>query len=80
MDVTRVGEADPPVGMPKGYLAEVKVNCTECGLPFEFVGVDAGMLWDKPAASPDAQTLRAPMRPKGSKLLAAIPGFTVRAQ
>ena len=80
VDVTRVGDADPPVGMPKGYLAEVKINCTECGSPFEFIGVDAGLRWDKPMATPDAQTLRAPIRPKGSMILPAIPGFSVRAQ
>jgi len=63
-----------------GYNAEIRINCHECGLPFEFVGVDAGMLPTKPMASVDAQELRAPIRPKGCKILPAIPGFTVRAQ
>ncbi len=63
-----------------GYTAEIRINCTECGLPFEFIGVDAGMLSTKPMASVDAQELRAPIRPKGCKIMPAIPGYTVRAQ
>lgn len=62
-----------------GYTTEIRVNCMECGLPFEFAGVDAGMSQEKPMASPDAQELRAPIRPKGCKILPAIPGFSVRA-
>ena len=61
------------------HQADIRINCAECGLPFEFVGVDAGMLPNKPMASVDAQELRAPIRPKGCKILPAIPGFSVRA-
>jgi len=64
----------------KGYTTEIRVSCHECGLPFEFIGVDAGMMPTKPMASVDAQELRAPIRPKGCQLLPAIPGFNVRAQ
>jgi hypothetical protein len=63
----------------EAYMAEVTIACTECGLPFEFVGVNAGLRYDKPMASPDAQELRAPIRPKGYKLLPALPGFEIRA-
>jgi hypothetical protein len=70
------GEDDPIV---VAYNAEIRINCYDCGLPFEFIGVDAGMMPDKPMASVDAQELRAPIRPKGCKLLPAVPGFTVRA-
>lgn len=61
------------------YSADVRINCIECGLPFEFIGVDAGMMPDKPMASVDAQELRAPIRPKGLRIMPAIPGFMVRA-
>lgn len=63
-----------------GYTAEITINCLECGLPFEFIGVDAGMMPTRPMASPDAQELRAPIRPKGCKIMPAIPGFTMRAE
>ena len=62
-----------------GYLAEVRVNCIDCGLPFEWIGVDAGMMHSKPMASLDAQELRAPIRPKGCDIFPAIPGFSVKA-
>lgn len=64
----------------EAYMADIKIFCAECGMPFEFVGVEAGMLFTKPMASADAQTLRAPIKPKGSSVLPAIPGFTIRAQ
>jgi hypothetical protein len=61
-----------------GYTAEIRIKCRECGLPFEFIGVEAGMSCEKPMASVDAQELRAPIRPKGCLLMPAIPGFAVR--
>jgi hypothetical protein len=63
-----------------GYSADIRIRCAECDLPFEFIGVDAGLMPDKPMASVDAQELRAPIRPKGCMIMPAIPGFTVRAQ
>lgn len=63
----------------KGFFADIRVKCADCGLPFEFVGVDAGLSYEKPMASVDAQELRAPIRPKGCKILPAVPGFNVRA-
>lgn len=61
------------------FLAEIRIVCRDCNLPFEFVGVDAGLMFNRPMASPDAQELRAPVRPKGSDVLPAIPGFTIKA-
>ena len=66
-------------GPVHGYLAEIRITCVECGQPFEFVGVEAGLMMDKPMASVDAQQLRAPIRPKGSRIMPAIPGFRVMA-
>ena len=63
-----------------GYTAEIKIKCHHCDLPFEFIGVDAGMMPDRPMASVDGQELRAPIRPRGSMILPAIPGFKVRMQ
>lgn len=77
-EVNRLTEANEVTVI--GYTADIRINCMDCGLPFEFIGVDAGMMPNKPMASVDAQELRAPIRPKGSLLLPAIPGFTVRAQ
>lgn len=64
---------------PSGYLAEVRIRCTDCNTPFVFAGVEAGMLFTKPMASPDGQELRAPIVPKDSRIFPALPGFTMRA-
>ena len=61
------------------YAAEIRINCANCGLPFEFIGVEAGLMPDRPMSSVDAQELRVPIRPKGLDLLPAIPGFRVKA-
>ena len=63
----------------KAWMAEMRVTCTACGTPFEFVGVSAGMRFDKPMCSVDAQELRIPIKPKGSKIMPGIVGFEVRA-
>jgi hypothetical protein len=60
------------------YL-EAKVHCKVCGTPFEFQGLTAGLSAYQPHCDPSAQELRAPMYPKGLKLMPGIPGFTVRA-
>lgn len=78
VDVSRLMKAEGDQTVI-AYLAEVRIRCTECNLPFEFIGVDAGLLPSKPMASVDAQELRAPIRPKGCRILPAIPGYTVRA-
>ena len=69
-------EEDPSI---IGYTADVRIRCADCSLPFEFIGVDAGYSPRMPMASVDAQELRAPIRPKGSNILPAIPGFNVKA-
>lgn len=62
-----------------GWSAEIIINCKECGLPFEFIGLECGMMPDKPMCDPSAQELRAPIKPKGSLVMPGIPGFAVRA-
>lgn len=50
-------------GTPKNYIAEIRVNCKDCGEPFHFVGVPVGLSWEHPAVSPDSLELRAPLQP-----------------
>lgn len=64
--VARVGEQDehnPTPGMPTAFVAELSVVCADCGEPFRFDGVPAGMSYDAPATSVDGRELRAPIRP-----------------
>ena len=60
------------------YL-EAKVYCKLCGIPFEFQGVQAGLSAYQPMCDVTAQELRAPMFPKGCKIMPGIPGYNVRA-
>jgi len=60
------------------FIAEIKVHCKDCGLPFEWVGLTAGYRGDAPRVDVAAQELRAPLKPKGCKLMPGIPGYDVR--
>jgi hypothetical protein len=51
------------------FLAEVLIYCATCGSPFRFLGVPAGIHWERPAASIDSLELRAPIEPEGEKRL-----------
>ena len=45
------------------YVAEVRVHCAECGLPFRFIGLAAGSHYAEPRVSIDGKELRAPIEP-----------------
>ena len=49
------------------WQADITIKCHQCGLPFEFYGVDAGLDFNKPTMSIDAQELRVPIVPHGEK-------------
>lgn len=46
-----------------GYIAEITVNCADCGLAFRFIGLSAGNSHREPRVSPDGLELRAPLEP-----------------
>jgi hypothetical protein len=46
-----------------GYHADIKIHCTQCGNPFEFLGVPGGFSPTFPTASIDGTELRQPIRP-----------------
>ena len=45
------------------YIAEIRIKCTDCGLPFRFLGLSAGSHSTEPRVSADALELRAPIEP-----------------
>ena len=51
------------------YALGVRVTCIECGSPFRFVGLAAGLRFDGPTVSIDELELRAPIEPEGEKRL-----------
>jgi hypothetical protein len=48
-----------------GYASEIKINCADCGLPFVFKGLPAGVSITNSNAmvSMDGKELRAPLKP-----------------
>jgi hypothetical protein len=65
------------------FMADVRVKCVQCGTPFRFVGLPAGMDYNSPCVSVDACEGRFPIAPKGdvlSELEGTPAGFSVRKQ
>jgi len=60
------------------FMAEIRVHCTDCGVPFEWIGFEAGLLGDRAMVDVSAQELRAPIKPKGVLAMPGIPGYTVK--
>lgn len=61
----QISETDQRIG---GYSADIRIECADCQLPFEFVGIPCGYLHDRPAASWNFQELRTPIIPRGERL------------
>jgi hypothetical protein len=60
------------------YCADIKVNCRQCGKPFEFVGLPLGTSAYRPAVSMDGLELHAPLMPEGMQPPEGLVGFSVR--
>jgi len=79
--VNRIGEDDPgnDTGLPNHYSADVRVRCVDCGEPFRWIGVPAGLSPHQPMCSVDETELRAPIRPASSDpdFGLGIPGFAI---
>lgn len=52
------------------FISEIKIECSQCALPFRFVGVPAGLSWDRPSTSIEGCTLNAPIEPENVRRLA----------
>lgn len=67
---------DPTV---TGYSAEIKVTCRDCGEPFRWTGLDAGLSPAHPMCNVDETTLRAPIRPASADpdFGLGLPGYAV---
>lgn len=81
VDMNRL--ADDDHGRPDtivGFSADIRVRCAECGEPFRWVGVPAGLSARGPTCSVDETELRAPLRPASSDpdFGMGIPGYAIR--
>lgn len=72
--------ASQPGGPVTAYMADVRVSCSQCGEPFRWIGVPAGMSGGRPMVSVDETELHAPIRPASSDpdFGLGIPGFAIR--
>lgn len=47
----------------RNFVAEIKIRCTACGLPFQFLGAPTGFGFRYPTVDVPATTLHAPIAP-----------------
>ena len=62
------------------FNADVRIKCAECGMPFRFIGLPAGVDLNGAAVSVDGTEARLAIAPKGDVItpLEGVGGFTVR--
>ncbi len=80
--------SDEPDGPINRYSADITIKCRDCGEPFQFIGVKAGLSFAEPMVGIDGEELRCPIGPKSLRLgpldgaldrgRAHVQGFTVR--
>jgi hypothetical protein len=66
VNVGRITEEDDPTTV-RNYLADIRVKCAACDLPFEFLGLPIGMDLQGAMMSPDGQEARLAITPRGLK-------------
>jgi len=65
------------------FVADIRIKCKECGLPFEFPDIPVGLNSQEARVSVDSQELRLPIKPRGSRIFpafAGISGFDIHRQ
>jgi hypothetical protein len=69
-----------PGGPVVGYAADISVFCAQCGEPFRWTGVPAGVSPKRPTCSVDEKVLRAPLRPASADpdFGLGLPGYTIQ--
>lgn len=59
--VSRIQKSDMEPDVIVAYTAEIKIQCRECGQPFEFFGFPMGMSFYRATVSINGQELRVPL-------------------
>lgn len=65
------------------FTADVRISCEECGLPFRFIGLPAGLDLNGASVSVDATEARLAIAPKGqviSVVEGGCHGFSIRKE
>ena len=62
-----------------GYMADVRIQCAQCGLPFEFQGIEPGINPRGATVSLDSQEANLAIAPHGTEPTAFdMIGFSIR--
>ena len=79
VDVGRIGTGDTADGSPRAYIADIRITCAQCGEPFRWTGLQAGVSFERPMVSIDEAELHAPLRPASADpdFGMGIPGFAI---
>lgn len=78
VEINRLGDHSPV-----RFCADIRIRCEDCGLPFRFIGLPAGVDLNGAATSVDATEGRFAIAPKGeviSVIEGGVSGFSVRRQ
>jgi hypothetical protein len=59
------------------FYCELRVRCTVCDKPFEFIGLPMGMSPGQAMCSVDGQVARLPIKPVGEQMPLDVMGFGV---
>lgn len=81
VDVNRLPEKEG--GPILRYSADVRIKCADCGLPFRFIGLPAGLDLNGAATSVNAEEARLAIAPKGqviSVVEGGVTGFSIRKE
>lgn len=63
-----VGRLTETEGGPvTGYMADIRLQCKQCGLPFEFLGLQPGLDTQGATVSIDGQEAHIAIAPKGAR-------------
>jgi hypothetical protein len=78
VEINRLSEI--PGGPVVNYFADITVNCAECGEPFRWTGVPAGVSPARPTCSVDERQLHAPLRPASADpdFGLGLPGYAIQ--
>lgn len=60
---------------PNCYQADVRIECSQCGEKFRFLGLRHGLSFTQPMLSADGLELRAPIEPQGVPRIATKATF-----
>lgn len=64
----------------KTFSVDLRIVCTDCNVPFEWIGAPHGFSYYQPCMSIDNQELRAPIVPRGETVPGGLAGFRIAAE